>query len=166
MKLSFKAKRNIGLIVITVAVVVAVFLIIFFVNKSEKEKLESSKETSSHIGEVCTRDDLDYKVFANVKLSEFGELKADKGKCFLLIGIEITAKKDLTVKADDFKVDDGKAIVTDDGEYVMLTDSKELKSGEKTTFYLLYEVQAERIESFYLHAYGYKIDLGGTTSIL
>lgn len=166
MKLSIKAKRNIGLIVITLAVVLAVFLIIFFVNKAEKEKLENSRETSSYIGQLCKADDLDYKVFDNKKFQEFGDLKADEGNCFLLIGIELTAKKDITVKTKDFKVDDGIFAEATSEEYYILNEDKDIASGEKIVFYLLCEVESDRIESFYLHAYGYKIDLGGTGAIL
>lgn len=162
MKLSFKAKRNIGLVAITIAVIVTVFLIIFFVNRCEKNKIEKS----SHIGEICTTDNLEYKVFNNIKKTEFESLLANEGKCFLLIGIQVKAKKDITIKSSDFKVDDGQFVNASSDEYDILNSQRQLKSGEETKFYLLCEVENDRIESYFIHGYGYKIDLGGTVSII
>ena len=60
MKLGVKAKRNIGLVVVTLAIVVAIILVVYFVQKND----DDSKIQNGHIGEavstsqaeICVRD--------------------------------------------------------------------------------------------------------------
>lgn len=161
MKLSIKAKRNIGLVALTIAVIIIVLVVIVLVNKCEQSKIEKQ----SYIGKLCEGSKLDYKVVSLDKLDEFGSYKAKDGNVLLLIGAQLKAKKDITVKSGDFTVDDGKYINVENSDYYMLT-SKKVSKGQEIDFYLLYEVKKGQIESFFLHAYGYKIDLGGTSALL
>ena len=80
----------------------------------------------------------------------------------MLIEIAIDAEKEVTLKQSDFSIKYGDAVYGQIDEGEVLEDSITVKAGEKKTFYLLYEVKKGRLESYYLTAYGYKTDLGGT----
>ena len=60
MKLGLKAKRNIGLVVITLAVVVAIILVIYFVQKnSDDGKLKTGaigQTVSTSQADICVKD--------------------------------------------------------------------------------------------------------------
>lgn len=161
--MSSKLKKTIGLIALTVAVVVIIFLIVWYVQKSENDKKQAERLETAHIGQLCECDGFDMKILTlDNSLTELGDLKASEDNCFLLIKTEIAAHKDITIKASDFEVKDGEYKTVAASDYEMLGEQLTVKAGETKTFYLAYEVKSGRIESYYLQAYGYKVDLGGT----
>ncbi|MDE5755872.1 MAG: hypothetical protein K2I23_02145 [Clostridia bacterium] len=168
MKLGVKAKRNIGLIAITIAVVVAIILVIYFVQKNEDDgKLKTGaigKTVSTSQADICVKD---MRVLQSVD-----GLTAEDGNCFLLVSVEIRANKKITVSSDKFEVKDGRNVTNVErrypgsGDETMAVISCEgeivLKKGESESYNLLYEVKNNRVDSYFLYAYGARIDLGGT----
>ena len=55
MRLSIKAKRNIGLIAVTIAIVVAIILVVYFVQKNE----DNGKLKTGAIGQVVSTTQAD-----------------------------------------------------------------------------------------------------------
>lgn len=157
MKLSFKAKRNIGLIVLTLAVVLAVFLIVFFVNKAD----ENNQIKDAHIGQQLESKKLSFKVNDMKIKNSFADIVASDGKCLMVVNVTATAKKDVELKRQDFSIEKGEQKYSESEEYNLL-DSINLKSGQSVEFYLVFEVAQNQMASFYLTAYNYKIDLGGS----
>lgn len=156
MKQSIKAKRNIGLIVLTVLVVVAIVLVIYFVQKADLE----GRIKKGAIGQTLSTKSADICV-SNMKVSEYanGEAAAE-GKCFLMLSIEFVAKKDMTLVPDKFEVKGGRRVLHSADDY--LNEKTALKKGESRTFKLMYEVEKNRVDSYFLYGYGVQIDLGGT----
>lgn len=156
MKQSIKAKRNIGLIVLTVLVVVAIVLVIYFVQKADLDgrikKGAIGQTLSAKSADVCVSD-------MNISQSVGGETAAD-GKCFFVLTIKFDAKKDMTVVPDKFEVKGGRRILHGADGY--LNEKAALKKGESKTFKLVYEVENNRVDSYFLYGYGVQIDLGGT----
>lgn len=100
MKQSIKAKRNIGLIVLTVLVVVAIVLVIYFVQKADLD----GRIKKGAIGQTLSAKSADVCVsHMNISQSVGGETAAD-GKCFFVLTIKFDAKKDMTVVPDKFEV--------------------------------------------------------------
>lgn len=162
--MSVRVKKTIGLVVLTLVVVALVFLVIFLVQKNDEEKQKAEQLKSAHIGEPLSCDGFQMTVsHLDNTLEEIGSLKAQEGNCFLLIEIKIDAEKEVTVKKSDFSVEDAKSVSADTQDYEILSEDTIVKAAEERTFYLLYEVEKGRLESFYLTAYGYKTDLGGTS---
>ena len=90
MKLTIKAKRNIGLIALTVAVIVAVILVVVLVNKYVDDK----DLAKGAVGQTISTDQLSLEVVSlKNTLTEFGGKKASEGKCFMLAEVEVKAKK-------------------------------------------------------------------------
>ncbi len=161
--MSVRVKKTIGLIVLTLVIVALVFLVIYFVQKNDEEKKKAEQLENAHIGETLECEGFQMTVsHLDNTLEEIGSLKAQDGNCFLLIEIKIDAEKEVTLKKTDFSVEDANSVITDSQDYEILSDDTTVKAGENKTFYLLYEVEKGKLESFYLTAYGYKIDLGGT----
>ena len=170
MKLGIKAKRNIGLVVVTLAIVVAIILVIYFVQKN----YEDGKIQNGHIGQTVSTSQADICVKDMRILQSVDGLTAEEGKCFLLLTVEIKANKKITVSSDKFEVKDGKNVTNAErrypssGDETMTVISCEgevtLKKGESESYNLLYEVEDNRVASYYLYAYGARIDLGGTVS--
>ncbi|MDE5655146.1 MAG: DUF4352 domain-containing protein [Clostridia bacterium] len=169
MKLGLKAKRNIGLIAVTIAVVVAIILVVYFVQKSDDDgKLQTgaiSQTVSTSQADICVKD---MRVLQSVD-----GLTAEEGNCFLQVSVEIKANKKITVDSGKFEVKGGKNVTnanrhydTSSGDEILEVIACEgettLKKGESKTFNLLYEVEYNRVASYYLYAYGARIDLGGT----
>lgn len=163
MKLSVKAKRNAGLIAITVVVIVAIILVIYFVQKNDAD----GKLKTGAIGQTVSTSQADVCVKNMRIFKSLDGLTAEQGNCFIWLSVEIKANKKIFVSCDKFQVNDGKNVteiyyagskeIDCDGEII-------LQKGESKTLELAYEVQAERVASFYLFAYGARIDLGGTVS--
>ncbi|MDE6361822.1 MAG: DUF4352 domain-containing protein [Clostridia bacterium] len=170
MKLGIKAKRNIGLVVVTLAIVVAIILVIYFVQKNDAD----SKIKTGAIGQTVSTSQADVCVKDMQKLQSHGSLTAEDGKCFLLVSVEIKANKKLTVSTSKFEIKDGKNITAEGREQIPSGDMTleiiacegeiALQKGESQTYQILYEVEDNRVASYYLYAYGAKIDLGGTVS--
>lgn len=161
--MSDKVKKTIGLIALTLVVAVLIFLVIYFVQKGENDKKQAAQIKNAHIGETLACDGFRMTVsHLDNTLEEIGSIKAQEGNCFLLIEIKIDAEKEITLKLTDFSVDDAKSVSAESQDYEILSEDTTVKAGEESTFYLLYEAEKGRMESFYLKAYGYKIDLGGT----
>ena len=168
MKLGLKAKRNIGLIAITIAVVVAIILVIYFVQKSDDDK----KLVTGAIGQTVSTSQADILVKDMSILQSVDGLTAEDGKCFLQVTVEIKANKKIQVWRGKFEVKDGKNVTFAERSYPTSGDEimevipceggVTLKKGESTSYELLYEVKSNRIESYFLYAYGARIDLGGT----
>lgn len=161
--MSVRVKKTIGLIVLTLVVVALIFLVIYLVQKSDVEKQKAEQLKSAHIGETLDCDGFVMTLTGlDNKREEIWSLKAQEGNCFLLIEIAVDAEKEVSLKQSDFSIKDGDAVYGQIDEGELLEDSITVKAEEKKTFYLLYEVKKGRLESYYLTAYGYKIDLGGT----
>ena len=111
MKLGVKAKRNIGLIVVTLAVVIAIILVIYFVQKNDAD----SKIRTGAIGQIISTPQADVCVKDMQKLRIFGALTAEDGKCFLLVSVEIKANKKLGVSSNKFEIKDGKNLTAKGG---------------------------------------------------
>ncbi|MBD5086340.1 MAG: DUF4352 domain-containing protein [Clostridiales bacterium] len=163
MKLSFKAKRNIGLIVLTVAVIVAIILTIVLVQKYGDDE----KPVKGAIGQTVSTSQADVCV-NSMRVSQFvGEVEAKDGKCFLLVKVDVKANKKLKVSSCDFVVEgannvtDGYSGKNGHAFYAELVEYS-LKKGESVDYSLIFEVEKDRIESYFLYAFGAKIDLGGT----
>ncbi len=162
MKLGIKAKRNIGLIVLTVVVVAAVILTVYLVQRSD----DSQKLKNAHIGQKLTCKDFEFSV-VDVKnsLREFGGETPVDGYYFMAVTVVVNAKKNIKIDAQDFPVADAKHIYADQDGYDVLDDKGiYLKGGQDMKFALIYEAEAERAVEFYMRAFGYKINLGGTVS--
>lgn len=156
MKQSIKARRNIGLIVLTVLVVVAIVLVIYFVQKADLD----GRIKKGAIGQTLSTKSADICV-SNMRISSSigGETAADD-KCFFVLTVKFDAKKDMTVVADKFEVKGGRRVLQSaDG---FLNEKASLKKGESNTFKLVYEVENNRVDSYFLYGYGVQIDLGGT----
>ena len=163
MKLTIKAKRNIGLIALTVAVIVAVILVVVLVNKYVDDK----DLAKGAVGQTISTDQLSLEVVSlKNTLTEFGEKKASEGKCFMLAEVEVKAKKAFTLVSDKFSLTDGKAVNASADGYEFLDGKVKLQAGEEKIFYLLFEVQAGRVESFYLYGYSCRVDMGGSVTNL
>lgn len=170
MKLGVKAKRNIGLIVVTLAVVIAIILVIYFVQKNDAD----SKIRTGAIGQIISTPQADVCVKDMQKLRIFGALTAEDGKCFLLVSVEIKANKKLGVSSNKFEIKDGKNLTAEGRQQIPSGDTTIdiiasegeiiLKKGERKTCQILYEVEDNRVASYYLYAYGARIDLGGTVN--
>lgn len=163
MKLSFKAKRNIGLIVLTVAVIVAIILTIVLVQKYGDDE----KPVRGAIGQTVSTSQADVCV-NSMRVSQFvGEVEVKDGKCFLLVKVDVKANKKLKVSSCDFVVEgannvtDGYSGKNGHAFYAELVEYS-LKKGESVDYSLIFEVEKDRIESYFLYAFGAKIDLGGT----
>ena len=150
MKLGLKAKRNIGLVVITLAIVVAIILVIYFVQKND----DDNKLRTGAIGDTVSTSQADIHVTSMSMTNYEDGLFAEDGKCFLVLSVEIKANKKITVSSDKFEVKDGKNLTAE--------DESVLKKGKSKSFRLVYEVERNRIASYFLYAYGARIDLGGT----
>ncbi|MDE7079192.1 MAG: DUF4352 domain-containing protein [Clostridia bacterium] len=165
MKLTLKAKRNIGLVVLTLVLIVAIILIVYFVQKSDSE----SKLKTGAVGQTVSTSQADVCVKELRVAQSVGEVEANDGKCFLLVRVEITANKKIKASSVDFEVKDGVNVTngyTSHNGHSFMVDAIEytLKKGESETFDLIFEVESERAESYYLYAFGARIDLGGTIS--
>ena len=165
MKLTFKAKRNIGLVVLTIAIIVAILLIIVLVQKyggdDDIVKGAVGQTVSTSQADVCVKE---LRVAQSV-----GEVEANDGKCFLLVKVEITANKKIKASYVSFDVDGGTNVTTgysSNNGHAFYVDAVEytLKKGENETFDLIFEVEKNRAESYFLNAFGARIDLGGTIS--
>ena len=164
MKLSVKAKRNIGLIAITVAVVVAIILVIYFVQKNDEDK----KLVTGAIGQTVSTSQADICVKDMSILQSVDGLTAEDGKCFLQVTVEIKANKKIRLSSDKFEIKDGKNVTFAERRYPTSGDEVmsvipcegrvELKKGESGSYKLLFEVE-KRFDSHFLFAYGAKIDL-------
>ena len=172
MKVSAKAKRNIGLIAINVVIVVAIILVIYFVQKND----DDSKMRYGHIGETVSTSQADILVKDMSILQSVDGLTVEDGRCFMLVQVEIKANKKIQVWSGKFDVKDAKNVTSAErhypasGDEVMAVPYCEsevtLKKGESETYKLLYEVESNRIESYFLYAYGACIDLGGTVTAM
>ena len=168
MKLSVKAKRNIGLVVITLAIVVAIILVIYFVQKND----DDGKLQTGAIGQTVSTSQADICVKDMRILQSVDGLTTEEGNCFLQLSVEIKANKKITVYSGKFEVKDGKNVTFAErhyptsGDEIMAVTPCEggvtLKKGESESYTLLYEVKNNRVESYFLYAYGARIDLGGT----
>ena len=168
MKLGVKAKRNIGLVVVTIAVVVAIILIVYFVQKNDEDK----KLKYGHVGQVVSTSQADICVKDWTVVEDADGYTVGEGKCVYLLKVEIKPKKKIRVSRSKFEVKDGKNL-TAEGiqrfpsgdetlEIVACEGEEYFKGGRSETFEILYEVESNRIESYYLEAFGARIDLGGT----
>ena len=164
MKISVKAKRNIGLIAITLAVIVAIILVIYFVQKNDDDK----KLVTGAIGQTVSTSQADIRVTDTRILQSVDGLTIEDGKCFLQISVEIKANKKIRILSDKFEVKDGKNLTFAERRYPASGDEVmvvipcegfiELKKGESESYELLFEVE-KRFDSHFLIAYGAKIDL-------
>lgn len=159
MKLTFKAKRNIGLIALTVAVIVAIILITVLVQKYGG----NDTPVKGGVGQVLSTDKVDLQVVSlKNSLKEFGGKTADEGKYFMLAKVSVKAKKKISIEPSGFSLSDGKEMSMQVDGYDFLSQKITLKEGEEKVFYLLYEVEAERVSSFYLYGYSCRVDMGGS----
>ena len=161
MRLSIKAKRNIGLIAVTIAIVVAIILVVYFVQRNE----DDGKLKTGAIGQVVSTSQADICVKDMRILQSIDDITAGDGKCFLLLSVEIKANKKLTLSSGKFEVKDGINLTADGKGFIALDGETTLRKGESKTFNLLYEVEYNRAESYFLYAYGARIDLGGTVPV-
>ncbi len=170
MRLSIKAKRNIGLIAVTIAIVVAIILVVYFVQKNE----DNGKLKTGAIGQVVSTSQADICVKDMRILQSIDGLTAGDGKCFLLLSVELKANKKINVLSDKFEVKGGKNVMSEwrqeissgaTMEDVIANGGELFKAGREETFNLLYEVEYNRAESYFLYAYGARIDLGGTIPV-
>ena len=159
MKLTFKAKRNIGLIVLTVAVVAVIILVMVLVQKYGNDE----KTKKGAVGQEISTERLNLQVVdLDNSLKEFADKKAGEGKCFMLAKVSVKAKTNFTLSPKKFSLSDGKKVNVQADGYDFLTKKVKLKEGEEKTFYLLFEVEANRVESFYLSGYSCRVDMGGS----
>ncbi|MDE6189675.1 MAG: DUF4352 domain-containing protein [Clostridia bacterium] len=163
MKLTFKAKRNIGLVVMTIALIVAIILIVYFVQKNDID----SRLKNGSIGQTVSTSQAEVCVNDRKISKDFSVVTANGDKVFLLVKVEITANKKLTLSSKDFEVKDGlnvtNAYSSDNGHSFAAEESEVvLKKGESATYDLVFEVDGNRVESYFLYALGARIDLGGT----
>lgn len=157
MKLTYNAKRNIGLIALIVFVIVAVIAVVLLVQKYGGKE-ENSKGA---IGQTLSSSAAELRVQDVKLLSEVEDKVAAEGKYFMLAKVKVTAKKKLTLEDSAFSLSGGTAVKTQSGEH-WFAEQVALKKGESKEFYLLYEVEAERAASFYLTAFGCSVDMGGS----
>ena len=170
MKLGIKAKRNIGLIVTTVLLIVAIVLIVYFVQKNE---LDGRIKTGA-IGDIVSTAQAEVHV-SDMKISDeftVGDTvyTAHDGKVFMTVYVEVTAKKKLTLYSGDFEIKDGVNVTNEysspNGNSFCAEEAQTvLKKGERKTFTLRYEVDEGRTQSYFLCALGAKIDLGGSVRV-
>ena len=170
MKLGLKAKRNIGLIALTVVVVVAIILVIYFVQKNEND----GKLKYGHIGQVVSTSKADICVKEWRKAEDVEGYTIKDGKCVYLLKVEIKAKKNIRVSSSKFEIKDSKNLTAegikrfssgDETLQVIACEREEyFKSGRSETFEILYEVEDNRVVSYFLYAFGARIDLGGTVT--
>ncbi|MDE6614522.1 MAG: hypothetical protein K2K24_03330 [Clostridia bacterium] len=161
MKLTFKAKRNIGLVVLTVAVIAVIILTIALVQKND----DKDKIVKGGVGQIISADKIDLQVVSlKNSLKEFNGVSASDGKYFMLAKVSVKAKKKIAIEHSGFTLSDGKEIEIQAEGYDFLTEAVTLKKGEEKVFYLLYEVQAERMASFYLDGYNCRVDMGGSVN--
>ena len=170
MKLGVKAKRNIGLIALTVIVVVAIILVVYFVQKNE----DDGKLKFGHIGQVVSTSKADIRVIDWRKVEDVDGYTVVDGKCIYLMKIEIKAKKNIRVSSSKFEIKDGKNLTAqgiqrfpsgDETLEIIACEGEEyFKSGRRETFEILYEVENNRVASYFLYAFGARIDLGGTVT--
>lgn len=160
--MSEKTKKIIGLVVLTVVVVALIFLVIYLVEKNDREKKLQEQLKNAHIGETLACDGFEMKIASLDTLTELDGLKAADGKCFLLIEVTANASKDVVLSASDFTVKDAKAVESQDVTYDFIGENLQIKAQETADFFLLFEAEKGRIDSYYLTCYGYRIDLGGT----
>lgn len=158
MKLGVKSKRNIGLIAITLAVIVAIILIVYFTQKSD----DDSALKRGGIGQTISINRADIVVM-NMELRDaVGDLRADEGRCFFVINVAFKAKAKLVLSPESFEVIGGRQVFPVEDGTSFFSNSLTLKKGEECNVNLAYEVESDRIESFYLKVFNAKIDLGGS----
>ena len=92
----------------------------------------------------------------------------------MLLSVELKANKKINVLSDKFEVKGGKNVMSEwrqeissgaTMEDVIANGGELFKAGREETFNLLYEVEYNRAESYFLYAYGARIDLGGTVPV-
>ncbi|MDE7215690.1 MAG: hypothetical protein K2O08_02675 [Clostridia bacterium] len=158
MRLSIKAKRNIGLLALTVGIIVAIIVVIVLVNKY----VDGNNLTKGKAGQTISTNELSLTASPKNSLTEFGGKKAGEGNCFMLVEVTVKAKKKITLVSDKFSLSDGKAVKAQSDGYEFLDGKVEIEAGEEKTFYLLYEVKANVADSFYLYGYSCSVDMGGS----
>lgn len=156
MKQSIKAKRNIGLIALTIAVIVAIILVVYFVNKADVgngiKRGAIGQTVTVPTGEICVK---------NMQVTDGIDGKtAGSGNCIIIVSVEFKAGKNIKLIADKFDVPNGKKVSVEKEEY--FNGSSSLAKGESKSFKLAYEVKKDSVDSFFFCGYGVKIDLGGT----
>lgn len=170
MKLGVKAKRNIGLIALTIVVIVAIILVVYFVQKSD----DDSKLKYGHIGQAVSTSRADICVKDWRKAEDVEVYTVENRKCVYLLRVEIKAKKNLKVSSSTFEIKDSKNL-TAEGlqrfpsgnetlEVIACEGEIVLKKGERNVYEILYEVENNRVASYFLYAFGARIDLGGTVT--
>ena len=153
MKQSIKAKRNIGLIALTIAVIVAIILVVYFVNKAD----DGNGIKRGAVGQTVSTANGDISVKSAKVVDSIGDITASDGKCLIVVSVEFKANKKITLSADKFAVDNANKISVDKEGY--LVDSSVLQKGESKAFKLAYEVKKGSADSYFLSGYGAKIDL-------
>ena len=159
MKLGVKAKRNIGLVVVTIAVIVAIILVVYFVQKNS----DSRKTVYGHFGEATETSQAYLNVMDRYLTEVYDGVSAQEGNRFLVVDIEIKAKKKLTLASDKFYLNaavnvtggyagEGKVWEIDEAGSV-------LKKGQSQSIRIIFELDENRQSDCYLYGYGANIDL-------
>ena len=165
MKLGVKAKRNIGLIAVTVVIIAAIILVVCLVQKHD----DDSKLKYGHVGQVVSTSQADVHVKVWRIVENLDGYTVEDGKCVYLMEVEIKANKKITVSSEKFEIKDAKKLTAkvrqgvSSGDVVNSNEGEiTLKKGERKTFDILYEVDSNRTDSYFLYTLGARIDLGGT----
>ena len=139
-----KVIRIVTFVALTIVVILAVVLTMYFVQKNDKDK--KIEYITGDINQTIENGSYNYKVY------DLKSYQVEEGKARLVISIEIEAKEDLALNLSDFKVEN----------YALESESgfkNSLNSGEKLDFQLNYVVKLDH-KLLYLIYNNIKINLG------
>ncbi|MDE7208902.1 MAG: hypothetical protein K2O31_03385 [Clostridia bacterium] len=160
MKLGVKAKRNIGLVVVTLAIVVAIILVVYFVQKND----DNDRTVYGHYGEVTETSQAYLNVTDRYVCQTYEGVSAVDGKLFLIVDVEVKAKKKLALASDKFylnaavNVTSGYVGGEGEGWETSVVEST-LKKGQCQSIRLIFEIDGNRQSDCYMNGLGANIDL-------
>ncbi|MGN0772029.1 MAG: hypothetical protein ACI4MI_05545 [Christensenellales bacterium] len=148
-----KTIKTVILVIVTLVVVAAVFLTVYFVEKNDKSRWDKS-----YIGSINQSDGLQWSVESVDFEGTLEGMSAADGKIWAVIKVSLTAKSDKTVKPSDFELE-GVAPYTDAENY--FAEKIKLKKGETHELLIAFEV-TESVNELRLYCYGYAVAIGGS----
>ncbi|MDE7070593.1 MAG: hypothetical protein K2O86_01295 [Clostridia bacterium] len=159
MRLSIKAKRNIGLIAVTIAIVVAIILVVYFVQKNEN----NGKTVYGHFGEVIETSQAYLNVTDRYVTDTYEGVSVKEGNRFLVVDIEVKAKKKLTLASNKFYLNSAENVTNgyagENSGWGLTVEERVLKKGQSQSIRLIFEVDDNRQSDCYLNGLGANIDL-------
>ena len=159
MRLNIKAKRNIGLVVVTLAIVVAIILIVYGVHRHEN----NGKTVYGHFGEVTETSQAYLNVTDRYVTDTHEGVNAREGNLFLVVDVEVKAKKKLTLASNKFSLNAAENVTNgyagENSGWGLTVEERVLKKGQSQIIRLIFEVNENRQSDCYLNGYGANIDL-------